>query len=205
MGGDGMGGLAVAIIAAMIAIMLVGLLVALLLARFIARSMQLGRLGTLAVSLGLGFVGLALAQLVVIATFYENVWSPPPRMRFNLPQGFAHQRVILLEDAAAPNSITWRGTEMPFQGLSTQVDLPASGVLRVRSLQHLAGRGDVTVTWSDGLATRGIGGGPAPPAVNATLYVTFLRGEPTADMPEDPPVHDQDAMAAYIRTREAAR
>lgn len=205
MGGDGMAGLGIAIMVAMIAIMIVSLVVAVLLARLIGRSMKFGRLGMLATSLGLGFIGLAAGVLVVIATFYEDTWSPPPRIRFNLPEGFAHHRVILLEDPATSRTIFWRGSEMPFRGLVADIDLPASGLLRVRSLEHAIGRGDLVAVWSDGEATRGIGGGPAPAAVGATTFVTFLRGEPADGRPDAFDSGDADARAAYIKGREADR
>ena len=131
--------------------------------------------------LGLGTVGLALGILGVIAIFYEDVWAPPPRVRLEVPAGFAHPDAILLEDASAGSQLAWRGADLPFLRKSITITLPANGVLRLKSLNGLTGRGDVVVEWSDGAPSHGMSGGPAPSGMGASLYVMYNRGSGTAE------------------------
>lgn len=197
-----MGALAAVILGAMILILLAGFGIGFFLGRVIA-----GRFGwqsgkrTLA-ALGMGATGLCIGALIVIATFFESTWSPPPMIRFDVPPGFAPHWVILLEDRTASATIAWRGKELPFSGKSAAIRVPRSGVVRVRDLGEIAGRGDIRTHWSDGARSIGFAGGPAPKASGATFYSAFDRDGPRAARSEAPPFGDEAALAAYVAARE---
>ncbi|MGH6613826.1 hypothetical protein [Sphingomonas sp.] len=204
MGGDSMGALAAVIFGAMILILLAGFGIGFFLGRFIA-----GRLGwrdckRALAALGTGAAGLCIGALIVIATFFESTWSPPPMIRFDVPPGFAPHWVILLEDHNAPTAVAWQGVELPFSGKSAVIRVPRSGVVRVRDLSEIAGRGDIRAQWSDGARNRGLASGPAPRGSGATLFSAFERNGPNAPGNEDPPFIDEAALAAYIAARERA-
>lgn len=147
----------------------------------------------------LGLAGLGLGVLAVIMTFYENIWAPPPRVVLELPAGYAHSNVILLEDPDAQLEIVWSGREAPFSGISTRFAVPANGVLRVKSLDRLYGRGNATIEWSDGTRTTGMGAAPAPEGTRARLMLYFERGN--HDDPDRMP-YDPVERGDYIMQRE---
>lgn len=192
MGGDGMGGLSAAILLAMLAMLAAGFLIFYLVGRKVFR-------GSRPVALLLGLAGLGAGYLAVTATFFENSWSPPPLIRIETPAGYNHPNVILLVDRSAPDSLVWRGSTLPFSGQSATLQVPLGGVVRLNDIGPLAGRVDATVEWSDGSASAGIGGGPAPTGLNAESYTIIVR---TPDGAE-PPYANETAMAAYIQAREA--
>lgn len=201
MGGDGMGGLAVAIVAAMVAMVAGGFAIAFVLGRALARRAGAGSGTGWLIAGGIGLAGAALGLLAVTATFFESTWAPPPAIALNLPADYRHETIILLEDPKAAAVLIWRGRELPFMGRSTSLDVPANGVARVQALGPLAGRGDATVKWSDGSTTMGFAGGPAPPSIGASTYAIFYRGAPSDDLA----FHDPEKLGAYISAREAGR
>lgn len=167
MGGDGMGGLALAIGIAIIAMVICGFLIFYFISRMAGSSKIL--------ALVLGLVGMGAGVIAVYATFYEDTWAPPPKILLDLPADFKPNSVILLEDSSSPTALAWQGVEMPFFGKSVDIQIPPSGVLRVKSFGPMAGRGDAQVIWSSGNRSLGSGGGPAPSATKAYIYVYFLR------------------------------
>lgn len=124
---------------------------------------------------GLGLLGAGAGSLLLVATFFPDVWSPPPRLRIEIPASFAHPDAILIEDARAEAELAWRGSQIPFFGLSATVSIPAKGILRVRSFGPLAGRGDTDIEWSDGARTVGMASGPGPSGAHATAYLIYMR------------------------------
>ena len=202
MGGEGMNGLAAAIFAVMAVMIAGGFAVFFLIGRLIGRRLGLGPGKRLMAGLVLGLAGIGVGVLAVIATFYEGTWAPPPAIRLDVPPGFAHRQVILLEDPTASRVLVWRGVEAPFRGKSAVIAVPASGIVRVRDIGMIAGRGDIAVTWSDGAWAGGLSAGPAPPSLGARSYVALLRSGASAVPAEDLPF-DPEALARYIRQREA--
>lgn len=196
------GGLATAIFAAMILIIAAGLLVGFLLSRTIARHFGWGGTKRTVTSLGLALIGIGGGILVVIATFYESTWAPPPQITFNAPAGFSHKWVILLEDKSAERQLAWQGIEVPFFGKKTAIDIPPQGIVRLRSLENLVGRMDINARWSDGLAATAQAGGMAPKSARAVSYRAFNRVQRGSSVEEEPPFGDDDAFGAYIITRE---
>lgn len=205
MGGDGLGGLAMAIFIVMLAMVAGGFAILFLIGRAIGRRMGLSRGRRVALGIVSGVGGILLGLLAVAATFFESSWAPPPALTVVIPPGFEHRWVILLEDPRAPTRVEWRGAELPFQGRSATLAVPPSGIMRVQSLVTMAGRGDLQVSWSDGSSATGVGGGPVPLGLGATNYVALLRGEPVPGDAEEPPWHDQTKMAEYFKQREAGR
>jgi hypothetical protein len=200
MGDDGMSGLALAIALACIGIVATGLALFFFIGRNLGRRFKLGRGGRLLTGIVGAVLGLGLGLLAVTATFYESQWMPPPQVTFKLPADFAHRWVFLLEDPSSRRELVWRGSEwVPFQGMTAETDMPANGVLRLRSLGPLSGRADTSVIWSDGAVMQGAGGGPGTPELKATAYVVFQHGEGT-----DPFPATQEELVRLIREREAS-
>lgn len=199
MGGDGMGGLAVAIILAMVLMIVGAWAIALLLGRWVARQRGASPAAVKKAGLFASLIGVALGLSAVAATFFESSWSPPPKLEISVPPGYAQSWTILLEDSRAPAEIVWRGADFPFAQRRGRIAVPPAGVLRVKALGEAAGRGDLEIMWSDGAPYNGTGGGPAPAGSGARSYV--LLGRPLADgsLPEAP---SGDSLAAEIRLRE---
>lgn len=181
----------VVVVAAIAAVIVGGFLLAYLVGRVIFPRHR-GR------AVGLGAIGAVAGSLAVLATLAPDVWSPPPRIRIEVPAGFNQPDAILLEDARSENRLVWRGVEMPFFGLSTTATVPANGVLRVRSFGPLAGRGDVDIVWSDGARTVGLASGPGPSASNASAYLIYRRESTFA-------VENDETRERHIRMREEGR
>ena len=205
MSGDGMGGMALAILVSMVLILLLAFGVFYAIGRFVAtRKGWTGRKRNLT-GIGAGFAGILLGLIAVSATFFESTFSPPPQITFAAPPGFDHEWVILLEDQRVSTSLQWSGVNAPFTSQSTRINIPSSGVLRVQSLDQIAGRGDLDIRWTDGSQNNGMASGGAPEATGASLYVAYNRMPAGATGPNiagEPPFGDNDAMAAYIAARE---
>jgi hypothetical protein len=199
LGGDGLGGLALAFGLAMVAMLVGGLAVAYLFGRALARRWHLspgqGRL----LGVASGAAGLLIGLAVVTATFFESTWAPPPELRIVVPDGFAQNWVLLLEDPKSGQDLDWQGSTAPFSGLRADVVVPAGGIVRVKGFGAMAGRADTRVVWSDGAPINGAGGGPAPAGIDAVSYMAFARAssDPAA-MPE----HLPEDLAAYVKARE---
>lgn len=200
MGGDSASGLAWAILALMVALIVGGFLIFYMIGRA-AGAKSPGKRRFLPWMLGL--LGLGLGYLAIFPMFFESSWAPPPTIRFVVPAGFNQPSVILLEDPSSPNELPWTGSEvLPFSGVTAEVIVPASGVLRVKSYGPAEGRADTIVAWSDrsdAATDIGGGGGPAPPGINAVSFMHFVR-----DRDANEPIYGGDEeAAAYIKRREA--
>ncbi|MEO8247745.1 MAG: hypothetical protein ABI589_00095 [Burkholderiales bacterium] len=202
MNDDGMGGLAMAIGIAMLLILLVAFVLPFFAGRLFARKRGWSGAKSHSASIGMGLLGLACGGLIVIATFFESTWLPPPKLSFIASPGFTGDWVVLLEDPKASQAIDWSGVEMAFFGKSARIVVPTSGILRVKDLAGIAGRADVDVMWSDGAPSSASAGGPAPAGVGARTYSAFNRESVNGAPAADPPFGDQAAFAAYIEARE---
>ena len=142
-------------------------------------------------------------MLAVIATFYEDTWAPPPEVTFNVPPDFTQAWVILLEDRSSSIQLMWAGVEIPFFWKKTLIEVPSSGIVRLRDLSKICGR-PTRVRWSDRKYNNSGASGPAPKSSGATGFVAFNRAEPGAwpDAERDPPFSDKEAFGAYIAERE---
>ena len=120
-----------------------------------------------------------------------------------MPGGFKPNWVILLEDPVHGHSIEWHEHELPFTGVTTEIVVPAGGVVRVASLGRLAGNGEVRATWNDGRTMVGMVAGAAPPAANATGFVAYEREHGLGyDPRDDLPTEDPARFAAYLAAHE---
>jgi hypothetical protein len=198
-------GLAMAIFGAMALMVLAGLFLGYLLSRFLGRRFGWSRTKRSGASVVFAAIGLGAGALAVTATFYESTWSPPPQVRFVVPQGFVHNWVFVLEDPNAPQQLNWRGIEVPFLGKSATLEVPLNGIVRVRELGDLGGRMDITAQWSDGSQTYSLSGGPAPAATKATAFVAFDRNSTTDSRQAAPPFGDEVALGNYILQREGGK
>ena len=144
MNGDGMGGLAVAILLAMLFMLVVPVVVLVLIVR---------RFGTGAV-IGAVIVGLLIGGLAATATFMESTWSPPPEI--NLIGTSDQTYIVVIADEKAP-PVVMTGSTLPFMRRKTTLRVPDDGVIRVQSLEPLQGDMSMEVTYrgkrSSGLAS----------------------------------------------------
>lgn len=202
MGGDGMNGLAVAILVAMILTVAAGFGLFFLGGWLLGGWFGLARGPRWLLGLGAGALGVGVGFLAVTATFYESTWNPPPTLALAVAPGFARKWVVLLEDPSSPRELRWTGRDAPFSGRTAAVEVPPSGVVRVRSFDWLAGRGDARVVWSDGARQSGYGGGPAPDGLRASSYIAVNRGDPLETQADAPPFHDPAAFARFVAARE---
>ncbi len=106
-------------------------------------------MGGLVVAAGSLLLGLGAGAVWATATFFETTWAPPPKLLLNLPPDFAHRSVVLLEQPGAPRQLQWSGRDLPFMGKSVALDVPPSGVIRVRSFSELAGGGFTATATQD--------------------------------------------------------
>ena len=197
MGRDGELALAIGIL--MILIVLGGVLLGVLLSRLMARRLGWTSDKLLLIALGLGVIGGGGGILVVIATFFEDTWAPPPQVTLNVPPGFRQDWLILLEDAKSSTQLVWEGAEVPFFGKKTLIDVPASGIVRVRDLSELRRPG--TIKWSDGSCNTGYSEGLAPESTGAVRYMAFERLKSDCGAPQLPLPYGE-ALGAYIAARE---
>ncbi len=195
-------GLAQAILIGMALIIAAGLGVGLLLSRMLAHRFGWSGSKRVSAGLGLGALGIGAGALAVIATFYESTWDPPPLLTLNAPPGFTHTWVIVLEDPAASQALSWQGVALPFLGKRTALDVPPSGIVRVRDLGELRGRADIDARWNDGSSSTGQAGGPAPKSTGANIFGAFNRVKGESAAQDEPPFGDEVALGAYIAARE---
>jgi hypothetical protein len=195
-------GLAQFIAISEIVIVLGGVLLAVLLSRILARRLGWSGAKFLLATLAFCVIGFGGGVLAVIATFYEDTWAPRPEVTFKVPPGFTQYWVILLEDRSSSVQLVWTGVEIPFFGKKTLIEVPSSGIVRLRDLNMICCR--PRVVWSDGkITTSGGGSGPAPESTGATHFVIFNRVDPgsSPDPERDYPPKDE-ALGAYIAERE---
>jgi hypothetical protein len=191
--------LALAIFITMFLIVLGGLLLGVLPVRMMARRLGWSGHKRLLITLGLGVIGVGGGILVVIATFYEDMWAPPPQVTLNVPPGFRQDWLILLEDPKSSAQVVWEGVKIPLFEKKAVIDVPASGIVRVRDLSELFRPG--TIQWSDGACNAGYRIGYAPESTGAIHYMAFGRLKSDCDASHSlwP---DDEAMRAYIEARE---
>lgn len=197
MGGDQAGGLALAIGLVMLLMVVGGLVLFALLGRVLARRIAPER-PRLVMALT-ALVGAGLGWLLVIATFYESSWSPPPQLHLATAPGF-DRPVVILEDPRAPLELAWQGGALPFTTARAEINVPPSGIVRVRDLGPAGGNAMLAVTWPDGRASPGAGGGPGPPGTGAISYLVVERPDvpyPGVLLAAEPP-----AVAAYVAKHE---
>jgi hypothetical protein len=199
-------GLAQAIGILFLLIVLGAFLLGFLVGRILARRLGWNGAKRSLVSLGLGAVVAGGFALVVIGNvYYRDTWAPRRQVTFNAPPGFAQNWVVLLEDRRSGSvQLVWDGVEMPFFGKKTVIDVPLSGIVRVRDLSGLRNspRG-FKVLWSDGSCNNGWGGGPVPRSIKSTgasAYMAFNRV--SADCGAHPLLPDDEALGAYIAAQE---
>ncbi len=144
---------------------------------------------------------MAGGWLLANATFYESQFDPPPELRIRVAGGYAEPWAILLEDPARGVPLMWSGGTMPFDAPVAEVSLPRGGVLRVRDFGQAQGRGDLTVVWSDGARSIGVGMGPAPAGLGARSYLAISR-DPAAATGTGADLPQGAELATYIRQRE---
>jgi hypothetical protein len=193
-------GLALAIFIAMILMVLGGLLFGVLPGWMMARHLGWSGRKRLLITLGLGAIGAGGGILMVIATFNEDMWAPPPQVTLNVPPGFTQNWLILLEDPKSSTQLVWKGVEIPFFGKKTSIDVPASGIMRVRDLSELRYPSPGTITWSDGSCFTAWAGGLAPESTGAIRLMAFNRLKPNCGAPH-PDFPDDEALGAYIAER----
>ncbi len=201
MGGDGLNGLAVVILVACLVLLIVP---AALIYWIVQKTAKGKSSSSRALLTFFGIAGgLGIGMLAVTATFFESTWSPPPQLAVKLPKNFKHEWIILLENPSAATTLNWQGYDLPFTSKRTEIDVPSSGVLSLKSLDGLAGA-PFTVISSSGEQSIGMGGGPGPKELGATAYLGFVRPGVTQTTMPDPPSGDDDTFVAYIRARGSA-
>ncbi|MDQ3032708.1 MAG: hypothetical protein M3Y87_09845 [Myxococcota bacterium] len=201
MGGDGMQGLALAIFGAMLCMVAVPALAAGALGWLVARR-RAGWLGALVGAL----LGGVLGAIAVTATFFEDVWSPRPTVTVEVPAGFAHEWVYLVGDPSSSVEVEWSGVDVPFSARSGRIAAPRSGIVRVRTLEHLDGGNvgaQLSIDGTLGPESQGSGGLNTPPGLGSGRVVTFGFASYPGTEPEPPT--DPAALAARILLLEQER
>jgi hypothetical protein len=200
MGGDQAGGLAIAIGIVMLLIIAGCGFLLWLIARFLTRNVSPKRRG--AVTLLLTVAGLGIGWLAMMATFYESSFDPPPELRLATAPGFDAPWVVLLEDPRG-QALEWRSSMLPFTATTAELNVPPSGIVRLRSFGPMEGRMDLTISWPDQPSAFGAGGGPGPPGSGASAYM--LIANPSHEQAGSALSPDGPALAAYIAEREGRR
>ena len=189
-----MDGLALAIAAASLCMLLVPGLLGATLGYFALRKRARW------VGVVIGFViGIGLGGLAVAATFFESTFSPPDELSIDAP-GLRHETVIFVEDAHAPSAVEWTGSRLPFSSRIGHVAVPASGVLRVRSVDWIGGR-EVRARLVTGMAEQSLSVRDVPPLGRVVVF----GFAPYPGTEADPAVLDPPSLLALIREREAER
>jgi hypothetical protein len=200
-GGDHAGGLALAILIAMVLIVLGAVALFFLVARRLTRNLAPPR-RNLVVGL-MVLVGAGAGWMVMMATFFEESFSPPPLLRLAIAPGFDAPAAIILEDPRASRTMETRGGWLPFSATTADVDVPPSGIVRVRSFGAMGGHANLDTVWSDGMTSFGAWSGPGPPGTGATAYMVIERHDSPAG--GDLQMAEPPALAAYVAQREGRR
>jgi hypothetical protein len=199
-GGDHAGGLALAIGIIMLLMVVGGVALFFFVARLFTRNVAPRR--RFLVTLLMALVGAGLACLLVMATFYESSWSPPPRLHL-LTAPASGGPVVILEDPSASGTMTWRGGWLPFTAATAEINVPPSGIVRVRSLGSGPMNAMMEATWPDGRMSPGTGGGPGPPSTDSNAYLVIER--PGVAYPGVLLDAEPAAIAAYVEQHEGRR
>ena len=202
-GGDGMGGLVVAILAAMVGMVGIGIAAGLGLGFLIARLAGLQKRAKVAVVAGSVAVGLLAGNAWMAATFMESSWNPPPELHMALTPGFAAPFIVLIVDPAHGVPLDWSGGTLPMTAPRASIDVPANGIIRVFSLGEASGRGDLVPVYSDGAYSSSLASGPAPSGIVGTQYLVLERQQP-GGVPTGPAVDlpTGERLVAYVKARE---
>ncbi len=143
MEGDGMGGMVLWIMLGVALIIALAIVLPALLGWMIARRLRLPRGGQALAATAAAAFGATAGLAIVLANFYESTWNPPPRLTFNAPPGFARKHIVLLQDPSSLGELDLRGMDVPLMAREASIDLPASGIVRVRDASALHERGNV--------------------------------------------------------------
>jgi len=198
MGGDHMGGLALAIMLAMGCMLLVGALTFGSLGYFALRKTRYRWLGAVLAAL----LGVGAGALAVTATFYETTWDPPNQLVIDVPAGFHRESIVIIADASKPK-VDRSGASLPFVSRAARIRVPASGVVRVCDIDWIYGE-QVEARLSTGASIQGLLVFNAEPGLGDGL-VYDLVGYDSRLEPALADVYRTPAFAERIRAREAAR
>ena len=198
MRGDGMDGLALAILLASLCILIAPALVLGTLGYVVSRKRR-GWLGALAGVV----IGLGAGALGVVATFMESTWDPPMELTLEVPPAFAHDQVLIVADPTASTEIDWRGLDVPLMARTASLAVPPSGVVRVRELGALDG-GGVNAQLSSGETHWGMTAMNAPSSLGGGRVVAYCFRPYPFCQPELTPT-DPDGLEALILEREGRR
>jgi hypothetical protein len=200
MGGDGMGGLAIAILFA--SVLLFTAPAAILF--FIAMALAKKNKYRVPIAIASATFGTAIGFVAVAATFFESSFSPSNRLVLHLSPDLKHEWVVLLEKPGATESLKWRGANLPFLSKTAEIKMPLSGVVIVDSLEHAGGGFAQAYNVKDELFP-GQSGGPAPQGSGYTTYLAFLRPDlstnPAYVHPEPQSLNDATEFASFLRER----
>lgn len=142
-------------------------------------------------------VGVAAGTIAVVSTFFERDWSPPVELMLEVPEGFGHDEVVVLEDRGSSNDFEWSGVDAPFTARSARLAVPASGVVRVRSLQELHGHA-FEAKLSTGPFMHGLRMGPLAPGVGTgqAVVLSFRPWHPgVVELPQEPAAFVEAVLA----------
>ena len=158
---------------------------------FSLRRRRHGLAGALA---GLLF-GALLGVVAVGLTFYEDTMRPPPHLELRPPAGFAHEWVYFIADPTVSTEIEWEGWWSP----SAAIDVPPSGVVRVRDLGILDG-GNPRVTLGDRDSLGRFAGNLAPSMGGGRVVAFSFVPWPGREL--DPGSNEPEVVADRIRELE---
>lgn len=156
-------------------------------------------------------LGLALGYLLMIGTFREDLVDPSPQIRLVTPPSYRDGRIFILEDPIRGRDIDWQGGNEPFSTRFAVIEVPASGVVRLRAMRAEVPvspgvyRADINIIWGEDRNGGVNGGGDGPPGTGARAYLIVERSDALAGgtlpaLPADPA-----ALGEYILAREGGR
>jgi hypothetical protein len=200
MGGDGMAVLGIAILVASALMIAVPAAIGF----FVARAFAKNKNHRWLISTAIALVGVGLGFLAVIATFFESTWSPPNRIVLKTSPEMKHVWIVLLEKPNATNALQWHGSNLPFMSRHTEVEVPASGVVIVNSLEHAFG-GQAQAVAADGSMFTSMGGGLVPKELGYNTYLAVARHAFTANNEpnynELPELREPKAFVQFLQSR----
>jgi hypothetical protein len=205
MEGDGMGGMVLWIMLGVVLIIALATVLPALLGWMIARRLRLPRRGQALAATAAALFGAMTSLAIVLANFRESTWNPPPRLTFNVPAGFAGEHIVLLQDPSSLGELDLRGMDVPLMAREASIDLPASGIVRIRDASALHERGTIDAHLSDGSELTGFGSGPGSKRMRATAYLKWER-VPAGSLPVDKlsALDTQDGLERYVDSTERA-
>jgi len=160
------------------------------------------RAGAVGLVLG-GAVGVGVGLLAVTATFFERTWSPPNELVLKAPAGFSHEWVYLVGDPTVDRDLQWSGGSLPFTRRVAALEVPRSGVVRLRHQFELQGwteaRLEVGGVFS--AVDNGMSWSSLPPPGGRVVGFDFSEYPGTKFSPRD----DPEALAARIAALESER